>query len=247
MESTSFYITLPSNASMEYYSNNTASCYQIRLPRTIYLKGRYEVALAEIQYPHTWETFNDRINYRFSIATEDRNVHHLIVPQGYYSEMDKITEALNDTISKDFGDNITFIYNPVSGKVKVYIKNDYVVNLSHGLADILGFKGNRAYTETTEGPFLADIQGGFNTLFVYCSICESQIVGDAHVPLLRTVYVEGTQGQTINKIYDSPHYVPVNTSKFDTIEINIKNDMDELVSFQTGKVLCKLHFRQRAL
>ena len=53
MESTSFYITLPSNASMDYYSKNTACCYQIRLPRTFYLKGKYEVALAEIQYPHT--------------------------------------------------------------------------------------------------------------------------------------------------------------------------------------------------
>ena len=56
MESSSFYITLPSNASMDYYSNNTASAYQIRMPRTFYLKGKYEVALAEIQYPHTWAT-----------------------------------------------------------------------------------------------------------------------------------------------------------------------------------------------
>lgn len=232
---------------MDYYSNNTPSCYQIHLPRTLYLKGKYEVALAEIQYPHTWETFNDGLDYRFSIATEDRTVYQLMVPQGYYDKMEDITESLNKLISKDFGDNITFIYNPVTGRVRVYIKNDYVLNLSNGLADVLGFKPNRAYTETTEAPYLADIHRGFNTLFVYCSICESQIVGDAHVPLLRTVYVKGNQGETINQIYDSPHYVPVNTSKFDTIEINIKNDMDELVSFETGKVLCKLHFRQKAL
>ena len=51
----------------------------------------------------------------------------------------------------------------------------------------------------------------------------------------------------IHNTYDSTHYVPVNTDTFDNIEINIKNDLNENVSFKTGKVICKLHFRQKAL
>ena len=80
MESSSFYITLPSNASMDYYSNNTACCYQIRMPRTFYLKGKYEVGLAEIQYPHTWATTREGlgyfINYRESPLRRLKNSQH---------------------------------------------------------------------------------------------------------------------------------------------------------------------------
>ena len=82
MESTSFYITLPSNARIDYYSENTASCYQIRLPRTFYLKGKYEVALAEIQYPHTWEIFTKEEDYRFQIRIGDETIP-ISVSAGY--------------------------------------------------------------------------------------------------------------------------------------------------------------------
>ena len=44
------------------------------------------------------------------------------------------------------------------------------------------------------------------------------------------------------KYYGEPHYVPVNTSKFDTIEINIKDDTGRNVSFKAGKVICKAAF-----
>ena len=95
-------------------------------------------------------------------------------------------------------------------------------------------------------PAQTDVAYGFYTLFVYCNICEPQVVGDHYVQLLRSVSLEGKDGDIITKTFIEPHYVPVNTTKFDTIEINIKNDIDELVSFQSGKVICKLHFRQRA-
>ena len=47
---TDFYLTLPSNASMKMYPDNTLAHYITDLPRRIDLTG----GLAEIQYPHTW-------------------------------------------------------------------------------------------------------------------------------------------------------------------------------------------------
>ena len=47
------------------------------------------------------------------------------------------------------------------------------------------------------------------------------------------------------KYYNETHYVPVNTYNFDTIEINIKNDTVQNVTFKARKVICKLHFRQK--
>ena len=49
---THFYLTLPSNASMKIYPDNTVAKYTTQLPNNIELDGDWEVALTEIQYPH---------------------------------------------------------------------------------------------------------------------------------------------------------------------------------------------------
>lgn len=67
METRGFYVTLPSNANMDIYPNNTQASYQVRLPRTLYLKNSYEVALVEAQYPISWKTFANEDSYEIAI------------------------------------------------------------------------------------------------------------------------------------------------------------------------------------
>lgn len=246
MESTSFYMILPSSTNK---TGNTASAYQVPLPKTIYLRNKYEVALAEITYPHTWSTFNKHEDFMFTCTNAEGELQQVYIQQGYYKRMNDLMTKMNDALEEFCGDNAWFVYLSVSGRVRLHIKasHDTTIMLGQGLADVLGFEAFKNYTETTVSPYIADINRGFYNLYVYCNICEPQIVGDTYVPLLRTVYITGNQGQIINNIYDAPHYVPVNTDTLETIEINIKNDMNELVSFKTGKVICKLHFRQKAL
>ena len=84
-------------------------------------------------------------------------------------------------------------------------------------------------------------------MFVYCDILENQIVGNALVPLLRVVPIDGKHDDVVVKSYDFPHYVPVSKQEFNTIEINIKDDADRIIPFRYGKVVVKLHFRRRKL
>ena len=46
----SFYVTLPSNSSMNEFPNNTMSDYTTILPQTLKLDGKYEVALTELNF-----------------------------------------------------------------------------------------------------------------------------------------------------------------------------------------------------
>lgn len=87
----------------------------------------------------------------------------------------------------------------------------------------------------------------FQTLYVYCNLVEDQIVGNSLVPLLRILDVEGSHGEVVCKTYDSPHYVPVLVKDILSIEINIKNDMNDFLFFKFGKVIVKLHLRKRSL
>lgn len=50
----SFYVTLPSNSSMDLFPNNTISNFSVALKEPIRLEKNYEVALVEITYKHSW-------------------------------------------------------------------------------------------------------------------------------------------------------------------------------------------------
>ena len=50
----SFYVTLPSNSSMDLYPNNTISAFSVSLKEPIRLETNYEVALVEMTYKHSW-------------------------------------------------------------------------------------------------------------------------------------------------------------------------------------------------
>jgi hypothetical protein len=47
-----FFVTLPSDCSAQYYPNNTVARFVTKLPETVRLEKQYEMALAEIIYPH---------------------------------------------------------------------------------------------------------------------------------------------------------------------------------------------------
>ena len=48
-----FYLTLPSDASMNLYPKNTAAEWTTKLQTPISLQGQWEVALVEFMYPNT--------------------------------------------------------------------------------------------------------------------------------------------------------------------------------------------------
>ena len=64
-----------------------------------------------------------------------------------------------------------------------------------------------------------DLEHGFHDLYVYCDIIQSQYVGDAVVPPLRIVPVEGNDGERTSKPFIRPQYVPVSRKQFETIEV----------------------------
>lgn len=66
-----FYLTLPSNSSMEYYPDNTASNYFTKLPQDINLTGDYEVGLSEIQFSNTYFNISKNDCYFNYVAPEE--------------------------------------------------------------------------------------------------------------------------------------------------------------------------------
>ena len=58
-----FYITLPSNASLDIFPNNKTTGYRVKLPEKINLDEDWEVGLYSILYPHMWYTIPGAISF----------------------------------------------------------------------------------------------------------------------------------------------------------------------------------------
>lgn len=248
MGDSQFYITLPSNSSMSVYPKNTLSNYITKLSQSINLSSQWEVGLSEIQYSRTW--YNVRKDEYWIYVNPGAGKPYGVenIPQGYYSTIESVIEQITQAISRvsqEATANIQFTYNNISARVYIELKNGASVSFANDLAVILGFETpfQRAISKSTVSPRAPNINLGMYSLYVYCDLVQSQLVGDTQVPLLRIVPIEGKHGDVITRTYQSPQYLPVSRKNFESIEVDIKDDTGENIPFESGKSVITLHFR----
>ena len=244
----SFYVTLPSDSSMNYFPENKISHYITHLPTPIELLGSWEVALTQIIYPHTWYNVNEHNNL-FGYDIGNGKMVGRRIPPGYYNSTSEIVNAMK---VEDQKPNIFFDFNDNTKKVRISVREKARVCLEDGLAQLLGFEPLEVVSfdsnlETTmESPFSADPCVHYQILMVYTDIIEPQIVGNVLAPLLRIVNVTGRDGEMVSAQYDRPHYLPVSRI-INSLEIVIRTHTGALTPFERGRSYVKLHFRQKHL
>ena len=243
----SFYMTLPSDSSQQYFPENTISHFTTQLPVPVELNGQWEVGLSEMIYPHTWYNINQS-NNSFGFDLDEnvgtRELETRRIPVGCYESVTDIIKAM--TLER-FKNKIALSYSHVTKKVKVKTKNGAsLIFDDNGLTRVLGFKPQVVEGEWTS-PYVADLNSMFSLLYVYTDIVAPQIVGDTQAPLLRVVSVTGKDGEMVNVQYDRPHYVPIVRNSFNTIEVEIRLNSGDFVPFERGKLILVLHFRRRQI
>ena len=244
-----FYLTLPSNSSMDYYPDNTLTTYTTKLAQPLELEGSWEVGLAEIQYPRSWYNIYEEDVYVTVRKHPEKIAILLRVKPGYYPNIKKLLKVL-DKIINVYGDGTSFrfTHDEITQKVKVVVKTNFEINMSPSLQTILGFTKGKFVAGTHFGEHVVDLHRGFYSLYVYCPLLEPRMVGDTVVPLLREIAIEGQTDQVVvTKTYQKIHYVPLQQKRFETIKIYIRDDTSNPVPFQWGKVVVTLSFRRRGL
>ena len=88
-----FYLTLPSNSSMNYYPDNTLAHYTTALAQDVDLSGRWEVGLSEIQYPYSWHNMDNSAGW--IIVHKDHQEKKLDLPPGQYDTPKQLIAGLN--------------------------------------------------------------------------------------------------------------------------------------------------------
>ena len=207
MEVAQFYLHLSSNSSRNKFPNNTLTEYRVCLPQTISLTGDWEVALTEIHYPYSWNNVQENFKNRFYLRNQEFSEvwEALIIPPGHYSSVVDVITKINEVISANdrFKDEMQLSLDTLNRKVTVHLRNKTEVYFSD-IGQVLGFSPNTVISITSTAERAVDLEHGLHDLYVYCDIIQSQYVGDALVPLLRTVPVEGKDGERISKSFIRP-------------------------------------------
>ena len=75
----SFYLTLPSDSSMDYFPSNTQCCFKVMLPKTLHIgKEQWEVALAQLITPSQFLNISEK-EAEFEIITRDVALQKLLI------------------------------------------------------------------------------------------------------------------------------------------------------------------------
>lgn len=240
----SFYVTLPSDSSLRYFSGNKISHFITQLPSPINLIGEWEVGLSEIIYPHSWYNVNET-NNTFFYDIGDGKLVKKSLEVGYYESPYDIITTIHSLIPKT-STKYTLNYNKNSKRIKAHASQGASLHLQK-LSTLLGFRSNTIIRGSMKSELAADVMSDFSFFYVYTDIVSPQIVGDVYAPLLRIVQVKGLDGEVISQYFERPQYLPVTQQSFHTINIEIRLNSGGYVPFEKGKVIVVLHFRMRQI
>jgi len=230
--------------------------------------------LSEIQFPRNWRTIAEKgvsfiVECSDGIFTKLDGSGTITMPyrieiqlhSGYFETIQDLLAHINGKLKyvmshpMEYGklDSATFPIFRYEEKIKrviVRLTAQMTISFSPALASILGCVENNPLINASnditnrEGSEIADITGGISSLFVYCDLLEHVPVGDVEAPLLRVVSAQGKNGETINRTYEKPRYIPLQKKNFDSVEIFIRDDLGNLIPFESGKLTVTLHFRR---
>ena len=142
---TDFYLTLPSNASMKMYPDNTLTHYITDLPRLIDLTGEWECGLAEIQYLHTWYNIGMYDTWFFLNETIAMGLTPSAkISAGYYKSpmtlMNHVNKGLNSMTTDKVRAKLS--YSIITQKMTLHMTpgTEFTVPHRSALARMLGFE-----------------------------------------------------------------------------------------------------------
>ena len=264
MDLTDFYIVLPSNEISDGYPNNKTSHYFTVLPHQIHLHNAWEVALVEFCYSHSWYNIDEEdawfITKHLSATDDDADYDDFDtyergqISSGYYKNGFDLTRELNETFQAKTT-KIEATWNEHNKKISISFTQPSRLRLSPSLTALLGFDPSTDMYLTVDEDeprktYVADrcLDLGIKThnLFIYSNLVKHSYVGHYSAPVIRTVPTfEDDANKYVGVVFEAAHYIPLAVNYLNVIEIKILTATGDLVQFQSGVVLCKLHFRNR--
>lgn len=131
-----FYVTLPSNSSMDYFPENTQSSYRTKLFSPIAISGEWEVALSEVFMPRSWFNVNSH-NNRYSVTLKkeeilplDKVKYSIQLPDKVGENVEEFWASINKEIEKTINSesaSVKFVVQDNGSTLRIEISDGFEV------------------------------------------------------------------------------------------------------------------------
>ena len=83
-------------------------------------------------------------------------------------------------------------------------------------------------------------------MYVYSSLEKDSIVGYVFAPIVRVVGLEDkSKSETIHRESTVPHYLPLRSSSFNEVVLELTDGMGNSMKFNQGNSVAVFHFKKR--
>ena len=257
-------IHLPSNGSIKYFPNNTASNFRVKVPHLFDSKASHsivECALSQIIFPNSYRNVRDGLNGVLIYHMDENGsekVQQYHVPPGYYGNIDQLLHAIKEAVPP-LGEDVTkekfkvgIGYDEMKQKTWIRVSLKFFVEFQLDIAKLLGFDANVKIKRSTKekrrqfSTYNAQVHGGSSTIFVYCDIIQHQLIAETSAPLLRILnWNHMTKKQNVSQTFSELFYIPIKSHDFDTIHIYLLDSMGYPISFEDEHTYATLEFREK--
>lgn len=179
----------------------------------------------------------------------ERNFEHF---QHYYAAVErgartKMTKERVDelmAIVKGF----RFAYNEELARFELVCTNDKIshVRLTPQICYVLGFEEGLDIRPGYLARYAPDLRGAMSQLCIYMNhgVMESIIFGNTFSNLLQMVAVEGSSGETIQKLFTTPLMHRVIAKEIESMDFEVRSIDGRLVKFDYGQIILTLLFKR---
>lgn len=157
--SSSFYVVVASDASIDQYPENTPSSFKMQLPSQLHLSEDWEVAMTHIIYPHTWENIHsNQVSYLLRYNGEKEWTLPIYLPRDTYRTVEDLISGMVTGLESAFpdiyiksgkkikrlgGKECFYIHEKVKYYYELYLPTGFQVMLPKNLARALGYLNHR--------------------------------------------------------------------------------------------------------
>ena len=214
---------------------------------------------------------NLTIKYHIKGLVHTKNI---TIPQGHYdpaSYVKEVNKEIKKIKHKFTGTSVPKVlfkgrlkYNPNSRKITLVLNNHLEAMTFYGdnFRNMLGLEKANDPGDLTikfkkdelcsmreyyyEFPKLCCLNDEGAHMYVYSSLVKDSIVGNVFAPIIRVVGLEDKpKSETIHREFTVPHYLPLRSSCFNEVVLELTDGMGNSMKFNQGNSVTVFHFKKK--
>ena len=173
-----FYVTLPSNSSMDCYPDNSVARFTTKLNGIIELEGDWEVGLTEISFPSDIQNVLDGHCY-YTIRVEDQFFRKITLDAKHYTSIRELVREMNGKQQMTIGEVDLFVgffvsNNKIGMTFEYHAQVKVTVGFSPDLAHLSGLRSDVVYVtgEDVISEREPNLSSNIRSVYVYCDVLQ---------------------------------------------------------------------------